>query len=183
MKGRALALSAILPVASLAAVRFAPPQVPPGGWPDTEASTSLVFDAGAVRDNRWTLTFEVDADGVNNAQVEFGVDADGNGALDANERELAVGWDCGEWVVRDRRGRTVQRVEAASGRRRLEWTLYLDRQRRGRRLASNVFASENVETYFNPAWNVARVVVRGANAADELIRSKIDVNPLVVRML
>ena len=181
MKNKTLALLVLLPIAAVAAVRFEPPQLPPGEWPDTETSTNLVFDAGTVRDNRWTLTFEVAAADINNAQVEFGVDADGNGALDANERELAVGLDCGEWIVRDRRGRTMQRVEAASGRRQLEWTLYLE-QRRGRKLASNVFASENVETYFNPAWNVARVVVRGANAANELIRSKIDVNLLVIRI-
>jgi len=182
MKKQIQVLLVILPIAVLAAVRFDPPQVQPGEWPDMEASTNIVFDAGTVRDDRWTLTFEVAATDVNNAQVEFGVDADGNGTLDANERELAIGWDCGEWIVRDRRGRTMQRVEAASGRRKLEWTLYLDAQRRGRNLVSSVFADENVETYFNPAWNMTRVVVRGTDAANELIRSKIDVNPLVIRI-
>lgn len=182
MKNQVLTILAFLPIVAVAVARFEPPQLPPSEWADCEASTNLVFDAGSVRDNRWTLSFEIDAAGVNNAQVEFGVDTDGNGALDANERELSVGWDCGEWIVRDRRGRTVRRSEAASGRRRLEWTLYLDAQRRGRRLAGNVFAGGNVETFFNPSWNMARVVVRGADAANGLIRSKIDVNPLEIRI-
>jgi len=179
---KTLRMLTFFPIAALAAERFTPPQVSPSEWPDTESSTNLVFDAGSAGENRWDMTFEVDGTAVNNAQVEFGCDADGDGSLSANERELTVGWDCGAWFVRDARAGTTVRVLAESGRRKLEWTLSLGAGRKGRSLRSNVFSVLPAATLFNPDWNLARVVIRGKDAADALVRSRIRVNPLVLRI-
>ena len=177
-----LPILAMLPVAAAGAVLFEPPQVAAPSCPDTEASTNLVFDAGAVRDNRWSLVFEVDGTAANNAQIEFGTDSDGNGELGLSEREFAVGWDCGEWFVRDVRGGDVRRMEASAGRSRLEWTLHLKPDKTGRALEGNVFSGGDVATWFNPAWNMSRVAVRGIDAANELVRSQISISPLTVRI-
>ncbi len=175
-------LIGLVPVAVLAATRFETVSLERSELPDTEASTNLVFDTGAVRDNRWTLAFEVDATSVNNAQIEFGIDADGDGVLSANECEMSVGWDCGEWVLRDRRSGTMRREADTTGRRRLEWTLHLTSDGLGRRLEGNVFSGGDVATLFNRVWDLARVVVRGTDAANEIVRSVVSVKPLVIRI-
>ena len=172
----------LAPVVVLSAVKFEPTTLARLGWPDTEASTNLAFSAGSMTDNRWTLIFEVDASSANNAQVEFGIDADGDGVLDANECEMSVGWDCGEWVLRDKRGGAMRREADVAGRRCLDWTLHLASDGSGRRLEGNVFAGGDVATLFNRKWNLARIVVRGADAANELVRSGISVKPLVIRI-
>ena len=75
--------------------RFAPPQLPPSEWADTEVCTNLLFDAGAATDNKFTLSITLSAATNNNVEVAFGIDADGDGALALEEAELSVGWDCG----------------------------------------------------------------------------------------
>lgn len=172
----------LAPVAVLAAAKFAPTTLARTDWVDTEASTNLVFSAGSMTDTRWTLTFEVDASSANNAQVEFGIDADGDGVLDADECGMSVGWDCGEWVLRDKRGGAMRHEADATGRRCLDWTLHLASDGSGRRLEGNVFSGGDVTTLFNRKWNLARVVVRGTDAANELVRSGISVKPLVIRI-
>jgi len=77
-------LGHLLPLVALAAAQFESPQMSISDCADTEASTNLVFDAGAVGENRWDMTFEVDGTAVNNAQVEFGCDADGDGSLSSH---------------------------------------------------------------------------------------------------
>jgi len=179
---KTLRMLTFFPIAALAASRFESPQMPVREWPDTEASTNLVFDTGSVGENRWDMTLEIDGTASNNLAVEFGRDADGDGRLSADERELSVGWDCGAWFVRDARAGTMSRVPAKSGRRRLEWTLSLGRERKGRSLTSNVFPALPAATLFNPDWNLVRVVIRGKDAANELVQSRIRINPFVVHI-
>ena len=170
---------ATMPVAA-AAARLEPPQLPPSPFADTEASTNIVFSTGSANDRRWTFSLEIDADDANNAQVEFGSDRDGDGALSLDEGELAVGWDCGEWFLRDRRGGEMRRSAESPGRRRLEFAIYLDEQRRVRSLRGNVFDGGAQSTYFNPSWDMARVVVRSTNAVNEVVRSSISANAFSV---
>jgi len=54
---KTLRMLTFFPIAALASERFTPPQVSPSEWPDTEASTNLVFDAGSTGENRWDMTF------------------------------------------------------------------------------------------------------------------------------
>ena len=177
-----VAIFSAMPILAQCAAHFEPPALPASQYPDTEAATNLVFDAGAVRDNRWTLSFELDATAANNAQVEFGVDADDDGVLGANEREFIVGWDCGAWFVRDKRGGTERRMTGSPGRNKLEWTLHSTSEKAGRALEGNVFSGGDVATWFNPAWDMARVVARGEDAALALVKSEISIAPLAIRI-
>ena len=107
----------------------------------------------------------------------FGCDANEDGVLGVEEGDLCVGWDCGEWFWRDRRANAACRVEGSA--QRLDMTLYL-RDREAKSLASSVFPSVVSPTCFNPDWNLARVVSRGAETVR--VESKISINALTLRI-
>ena len=73
------------------------PSLPEAVRPLAEVETNVVFSTGAATDNKWTLMIERDAAASNSVEVVFGRDADEDGVLGIEERELCVGWDCGEW--------------------------------------------------------------------------------------
>ena len=164
-----------------AGMRFAPPMLPPSAWADTEVSTNLVFDAGVAEDNKFTLTISLANAATNNCvEVAFGIDADGDGTLAPEESELAVGWDCGEWRLRDFRSGTVLQGTGAAA----TLTLAIDlagADRSARSMEGNVFAGIPAPTFFNPAWNRARVTVRGETAAQECIEARATAAGFVVR--
>ena len=113
----ACCLVALAPGLACAAISLAPPSLSPCAFADTESSSNFVFCTGTGLDRNWILAIEADVSSNNNVQVEFGVDRDGDGALSVDERELTVGWDCGEWVLRDRRGDVERRAaERPEGR-------------------------------------------------------------------
>ena len=146
--------------------------------PFAEAETNVVFNAGLATDNQWTLTIERDTAASNSVEVVFGCDADEDGALGVDEGDLCVGWDCGEWFWRDRRTNAACRVEGDSNR--LVWTLYLGRERTARSLSSAVFPPVVSPTCFNPDWNLARVVSRGADTVH--VESKMSIDALILRI-
>ena len=154
------------------------PSLPEAVRPLAEVETNVVFDAGAAGDNLWRLSIELDAAASNCVEVVFGTDADGDGELGVEEGELCVGWDCGEWLWRDRRANVACRV-AGSGSR-LDWKLRLDRGRAAQSLASAAFPSVVSPTCFNPAWNTARVVSRGSETLR--VESKVTVDALMLRI-
>ena len=174
---------ALLPLAFLALSTFAGqrvvvPQLPEAVRPLAEVETSVMFSTGAATDNKWTLTIERDAAASNCVEVVFGCDANEDGALGIEEGELSVGWDCGEWFWRDRRANAACRVEGTA--QRLDMTLYLNRDRAAKSLASSVFPPVVSPTCFNPDWNLARVVSRGAETVR--VESKISINALTLRI-
>ena len=146
--------------------------------PFAEAETNVVFNAGLATDNKWTLTIERDTAASNSVEVVFGCDADEDGALGVDEGELCVGWDCGEWFWRDRRTNAACRVEGDSNR--LAWTLCLGRERAARSLSSSVFPPVVSPTCFNPDWNLARVVSRGADTVH--VESQMSIDALILRI-
>ena len=173
---------ALLSFALLALSTFADPRVVVTQMPEpvralAEVETNVVFSTGAATDNKWTLTIERNAAVSNCVEVVFGRDANEDGALGIEEGELSVGWDCGEWFWRDRRANAACRVEGTA--QRLDMTLYL-RDRAARSLASSVFPSVVSPTCFNPNWNLARVVSRGAET--NRVESKISINALTLRV-
>jgi hypothetical protein len=129
-------------------------------------------------DNKWMLTIERDAAVSNCVEAVFGRDANGDGTLGIEEGELCVGWDCGEWFLRDRRASTACRVEGTT--QRLDMTLYLNRDREAKLLASSVFPPVVPYTFFNPDWNIARIVSRGAESLR--VESKVTVDALKLRI-
>ena len=88
---------------SLAALGMVTGPVRLGGsqYADTEVSTNVAFAAWAER--MFAFAYELDFNGTpsNNVQVAFGIDTDGDMILSPEEERLVVGWDCGEWFVRN----------------------------------------------------------------------------------
>ena len=178
MKHLLIVLCLGLALAVHASARLVVSSLPEAVRPFAEVETNVVFSTGAPTDNKWTLTIERDAAASNSVDVVFGRDANEDGVLGVEEGELCVGWDCGEWFWRDRRANAACRVEGTA--QRLDMTLYLNRDREAKSLASSVFPAVVSPTCFNPDWNLARVVSRGA----EIVRveSKVSIDALKLRI-
>lgn len=180
MKFAALSLFAFLSVSALAGARVVAPSLPEAVRPLAEVETNVVFSVGAPRDNLWRLSVELDASVSNCVEVVLGCDADEDGALGIDEGEFSVGWSCGEWFWRDRRGGGTGRVADGEGARRLDWTLRLTEEKTARSVVGNVFSGAVDPTCFNPAWNMIRVVSRGAVSLR--VESKVTVDALKLRV-
>ena len=178
MKHLSIVLCLGLALAVHASARLAVPSLPEAVRPLAEVETNVVFSTGAAADNKWTLTIERDAAVSNSLEVVFGRDANEDGVLGVEEGEMSVGWDCGEWFWRDRRANTAFRVVGTT--QRLDVTLYLTRDREAKSLASSVFPSFVSPTCFNPDWNLARVVSRGAETVH--VESKVSIDALKLRI-
>ncbi len=174
----ALLAFALFALSSIAGQRVVVPQLPTPERPLAEVETNVVFSTGVATDNKWTLTIERDAATSNSVEVVFGCDTNEDGVLGIEEGELSIGWDCGEWFWRDRRANAACRVEGTA--QRLDVTLYLNRDRAAKSLASSVFPSVVSPTCFNLDWNLARVVSRGAETIR--VESKISINALTLRI-
>ena len=168
---------AFLALSAFAGQRVVVSQMPEPVRALAEVETNVVFSTGAATDNKWTLTIERDAATSNSVEVVFGCDANEDGVLGIEEGELSIGWDCVEWFWRDRRANAACRVEGTA--RHLDMTLYL-RDRAAKSLVSSVFPSVVSPTCFNPNWNLARVVSRGAETIR--VESKISINALTLRV-
>ena len=180
MKHLLIVLCLGLALAVHASARLAVLSLPEAVRPLAEVETNVVFSTGAAADNKWTLTIERDASTSNCVEVVIGTDADGDGALGIDEGEFSVGWSCGEWFWRDRRGGGTGRVADAEGARRLDWTLRLTEEKTARSVVGNVFSGAVDPTCFNPAWNMIRVVSRGAESLR--VESKVTVDALKLRV-
>ena len=178
MKFAFVVLFAFFSFFALAGARVVVPSLPEAVRPLAEVETNVVFSTGAAADNKWTLTIERDAAVSNSVEVVFGRDANEDGVLGVEEGELCVGWDCGEWFWRDRRSNAACRVEGAT--QRLDVTLYLNRDREAKSLASSVFPSVVSPMCFNHDWNFSRVVSRGAETVR--VESKVSIDALKLRI-
>ena len=193
MKFGAVILVTLLVFSAFAGARVVVLSLPEAVRPHAEVETNVFFDAGVATDNKWTLTIERDAATSNNVEVVFGCDANEDGVLGIEEGELSIGWDCGEWFWRDRRANAACRV-AVSGSR-MDWRLRLSSTvtsstegsdpsvedcRAAKSLESSIFPPIVSSTCFNPDWNLARVVSRGA----EIVRveSKVSIDALKLRI-
>ena len=176
-----LALSA----SASASSRVEVSSLPQGQYADTEAATNSGVCSASVSDNRFRLLLELDAETDNCVMVEFGVDRDSSGALERSEVEFSVGWDCGEWVWRDRRGGTAASVVRSAGVRRLEWMLHLTPDKTARHLVAadrgTLFDCPAPPTFYSPAWNMARIVRRGPEPEMHAMYD-ISVFPLTIKL-
>ena len=176
--GAAILMVTFLAFSAFAGARVIMPSLPGAVRPLAEVETNVVFSTGAATDNKWTLTIDRDAATSNSVEVVFGYDANEDGVLGIEEGELSIGWDCGEWFWRDRRANAACRVEGTA--QRLDMTLYLNRDRAAKSLASSVFPSVVSPTCFNADWNLARVVSRGAETVR--VESKVTIDALTLRI-
>ena len=120
------------------------PQLPDGALPDTEVVTNISLRVNAERLDVFSLKVEVDGAGSESeVLVAIGQDADEDGDLSFEETAFVFGCDCGErYLVNHRSGRAFTGM--------------------GDTVAIN-------HRYFDPAWNLAKVVKRGAGAVGETI--------------
>ena len=185
MKLTVTAFGVMAAAAALAAAKVEVSSLPPSQYADTEADTNTVVCSAAVADNRFRLFLELDAMTNNCVMVEFGVDSDSNGALERNEIEFSVGWDCGEWIWRDRRSGCAAAVVRSADRRRLEWTLWLGPDKTARRLFAEdggaVFDGAVPPTFYSSEWTLARVVRRGSEPSAS-VSYDMSVFPLTIKL-
>ena len=80
--------------------------VSPGAalFADTEVSTNVPPPACGGDPHVFGFTLEFNGTASNAVDVAFGVDADGDNVLAPEETRLVMGWDCGEWFVRNEAG-------------------------------------------------------------------------------
>ena len=180
MKFTAIVIFVLFSFSSFAAARVDMPSLPEAMRPLAEVETNVAFSVGVPGDNLWKLSIDLDASVSNCVEVVIGTDDDEDGALGIDEGEFSVGWSCGEWFWRDRRGSGTGRVADAEGARRLDWMLRLTEDKSARSVVGNLFSGAVDTTCFNPAWNMIRVVSRGAESLR--VESKVTVDALKLRI-
>ena len=168
--------------------------LPAWEFADTEVATNVPFAFPQANVKHFFLSMELAGTPSNNVQVAFGRDANTNGVLEVEEVGFAIGWDCGEWKVREGIG------DSGLGIR--EWTaeevttnrvkmLDVDLQvanARGRRIVSaeNGVALEWGEdrklprTMYDNGWDMLRLTVRGVDQTDESLRAAVRVEGMKV---
>ncbi len=129
----------------------------------------------------------------NNVEVAFGADLDSDGVLSPDERRMEAGWDCGLWFMRGAEGESVVQPAQPSGdtTRNLKWSLRLKEGRTPSRLSATVdgaplflaVSSAPPTWLYEPGWNIACVIVRGADVGGELggVKAVIDGTVLKLR--
>lgn len=165
----------ILPAVALAATALAGrveiPAPPASAFADTEAETNREIPAAGAMENKLRLAIELNGGTNNSVHVELGTDSNGNLMLDAEEIDFSLGWDCGYWFYRDRRSGQCQVAAMSPGNRRLDWMVASapasdDATLNAKDGGTTVFAGRVPKTFFNPGWNLARIVRRGAAAGE-----------------
>ncbi len=145
--------------------------LPQPEWVDAGACTNVALSAlPASGVLSFSLSFAPAAS--NNVEVAFGADIDGDGSLSPDERRMAAGWDRGAWFMRSAEGETlVQSAQPSEGvTRDFKWALRLRGGRVPSRLSATVdgtplfseVASVPPGWLYEPDWNIACVIVRGA---------------------
>ena len=119
------------------------PQLPDGVIPNAEVSTNLTLHVKSERLMEFGLTLNAGSCVSNGVLVAIGCDADGDGDLSFEETAFVFGYDCGERYL----------VDYVSG-------------------AVDDTVGETVVVgwrSFDPAWNMAKVVKRGAGTVGEAV--------------
>ena len=172
----------------LVAVALVVPAMPEAEHDDCEVVTNCVFDASRQDGRMFSIRMELDACPSNGVEVVFGHDADLDGILSRAEEALAVGYDCGEWVVRNCATGEETPCVGAFGHVTFDWKLRLGSDRTPRSLV----ATENGQAIFsqlcqsppaflfNPAWNAAKVVRRGQPEPNLRITCSVDNDPIIL---
>ena len=126
-----------------AAAEYPLPQLPDGVMPNTEVTTNLLLHVKAERVREFGLTLDAGNCISNEVLVAIGCDADGNGDLSFEETAFVFGYDCGARYFVDYISGTVDDTVGE--------TVVVGWRR------------------FDPAWNMAKVVKRGAGTVGETI--------------
>ena len=151
------ALVCRLVLTACAAKTITLPQLPDGELPDTEVTTNIPLRVSAERLDVFSLKLEIEgAVAASEVLVAVGHDADENGDLSFEETAFVFGCDCGDrYLVNYRTGRVFTGM--------------------GDTVAVN-------HRYFDPAWNLAKIVKRGEGAVGETITEVVENKRFSIRI-
>ena len=161
-------------VAAVVLARTLTVSLPPVAHADTETVANVPLAASLDTAGRFAFSLTCIATPTNNVEVAFGRDANGNGALDVDEIERVVGWDCGAWFTRSGAdGEYITAETCSSGETRtISWELKTSLQGAPSRLSvvadgMTVFSELSIADGYSPTWNMMRLVGRGLDASQE----------------
>lgn len=144
----AFVAAAFLVGESQAARQVSVGRLPDPVFADSEVSTNVIFRIDGDRLDAIRLTVECEATATNSMEVMLGRDVGADGILSLDEADIAFGYDCGNWFVRDAAADAIRLVEEPT--------------RRGVVRREFVICGGQV----NFAWNAVRVVRRGLSSVD-----------------
>ena len=167
-------------VACVAATVFARGVGPvsPGAalFADTEASTNVPPPACGGDPHVFGFTLEFNGTASNAVDVAFGIDADGDNVLAPEETRLVMGWDCGEWFVRNEAGgeEMIAPASVVAGPQTLRVSI---RVGRGERVSAVDIRAGDVPLFaalssvppawlHDCSWNLCRIASHGVDAHD-----------------
>ena len=151
------ALVCRLVLTACAAKTITLPQLPDGTLPDTEVTTNIPLRVNAERLDVFSLKVEIEGAGAaNEVLVAVGHDADQDGELSFEETAFVFGNDCGE--------------------------RYLVNHQMGRVFTGMVDTVAINHCYFDPTWNLAKIVKRGEGAVGETITAVIENKRFSIRI-
>ena len=150
-------LAACAVLTACAAKTITLPQLPDGELPDTEVTTNILLRVNAERLDVFSLKLEIEGTvAASEVLVAVGHDADEDGDLSFEEAAIVFGSDGGErYLVNHQMGRVFTGM--------------------GDTVAIN-------HRFFNPAWNLAKVVKRGEGAVGETITEIVENKRFSIRI-
>ena len=175
---------------SAAALAVASP-LPQPEFADAGACTNVVLSAlSASGVLSFSLSFAPSAS--NNVEVAFGTDIDEDGILSPFERRMVAGWDRNAWFMRYADGEMViQSAQPLDGvTRDFRWVLRLRNGRVPSRLWATVDGAAvfpEIESappgwLYEPGWNRACVIVRGADVGGEMGGVKVTIDGTILKL-
>lgn len=165
--------------------------LPQPAFADAGACTNVALSAlSASGELSFSLSFVPGAS--NNVEVAFGADLDGNGVLAPDERRMAAGWDRGAWFMRGADGGTALQTAQSpgGGPNEFKWRLRLKGGRLPSRLSATVdgasvfldISSSPPAWLYESTWNMACVIVRGADVGGEMGEVKAVIDGTVLKL-
>ena len=169
MKMQVITLCTGLAGTALAAV-LQPEALPRCEFADTEVSTNCPFSFASPFVADFRLTVEFDSTPSNNVQIAFGRDSDADGVLSAGETDMALVWDCGEWLLIGTNALpfAVSPAVSTNAHKVLRWDLHLRRKsperlvltENGQSLVPDPVSAPE-PWFYGRDWNMFRLTARG----------------------
>ena len=179
----------VLLAAGLQAASLTVKRLPTTEHADREGTTNTFFST-SVEPNfrRFRLELSFEATPSNNVEIAFGRnDIIADGSLDAEETDLIIGWDSGEWFLRPRGLKTrYTHVPTEVGAGARQRTLKLKIRSNTAGIATDVvfeddsgkftfegFAANPVPVWLSPTgWDTMRAITRGKEIAEGSIKAR-----------
>ena len=156
-------------VSALAGARVTVAPLGESEFADTETSTNVTFTASSAANDLLEVRLALHVSETNALTVFFGADADTDGRLAPDERELSLGWECGEWFVREEETGWRQTLSGAAGFQTIVFRLRIGSGGMPRSLALRdgsghplaMWSGSLSRGLFCREWNLLNVTSRG----------------------